>query len=370
MEAMAPSLLALAAMDGLLMHDRNWSELGRPTGDPDTLPDKPPEAPQSTIDPWAAVPQAAPAARKTELTIVERLAGEIDLAGYPRMAVELTIHYKPAALATLTGPNRKTPVEIDKDKSTLRLFSATDWKRFDLSQADDAERLQHLVFEARFQEGCLRFLHREESGAVSRTLRALGAYVLNRGTRDIWQRFVLPRATRAGRAQRRADEASRPPRPSKTLWKRATDGPMEFINLASHAGQVRRFDYTLKLGSPLQDKGDFARLLAPGSLIEGVKRLTYGRRANPWRQLTQMSLRKLPGLKKEPNGNDPVLELDVRHLARQGLPLITIDHQRNHAEALAELVGFGMYLMRVLLHTHIWSFRKPDRDLAPREVDR
>ena len=60
-----------------------------------------------------------------------------------------------------------------------------------------------------------------------------------------------------------------------------------------------------------------------------------------------------------------MLKLDVRYLARIGVPLFRITRQRDGVSALGELVTFLGYVVRLLLGLHIWSFRAPDKDTDP-----
>ena len=140
----------------------------------------------------------------------------------------------------------------------------------------------------------------------------------------------------------------------------------DFVELASRAGEVRRFDYTLRLGAVSRDPSGLAAKLAPGSELRGHKRLTYGRRANPWRQLTTLHLTQFPGLAPRVV---PALTLDMRFLAAQGAPLLRITRQQDHACALAELTSFLLYFARVIVHGHLWTFRRPDPP-APRVTER
>jgi cholesterol oxidase len=132
--------------------------------------------------------------------------------------------------------------------------------------------------------------------------------------------------------------------------------------LASRAGEVRRFDYCLKIGKiiPALPGAEAQALpngvIRSGDVIRASKRLTYNRRANPWRQLMELRLEAMPALAER----DPVLKLDARFFADQGLPLLRITGQDNQANALAELIGFGLHVARVLMSTHLWTFRKPD----------
>jgi pimeloyl-ACP methyl ester carboxylesterase len=131
---------------------------------------------------------------------------------------------------------------------------------------------------------------------------------------------------------------------------------------------VRRLEYRLRLkadASPRQRTPlDTAEFIARAP-IHGLKRLTYERRSNPWRQLMRMELLRWPGLAR----GTPVLELDAKFLAAQGVPLLKIVGQNDQVTALADVASLLAYFLRLLLNIHIWSFRRPDA--APqRELQR
>ncbi|MBL4674058.1 MAG: hypothetical protein JKX81_17485, partial [Arenicella sp.] len=129
----------------------------------------------------------------------------------------------------------------------------------------------------------------------------------------------------------------------------------------------------------------------------GIKQLTYQRRANPWTQLSEVSLQQIPSKAgdklvsprkstTEPNcpeydhhrlakqqrklachGN--TLALDMNYLTKAGIPLIRITQQQNQVKALMDLSSFGAYVTRMLLGVHFYSFRAPDVP-RPRKVVR
>lgn len=370
--ALTITSLALAAMDELLATDAHWKPLG-PAGaadDPPTRVDEPALPAKERMVPAMPEPPGpdpVPPVR-TELEIVERLvSAPLLLQGQAApVIVELTIALQRTSVATLIAPDR-VPVGLVPKESRLRIYDANKWEQNALKHLDDhdAQRRKALLFEAEL-DGSLRFLHRGATQGLCRTVFGLWDWFRNRGKRDLWQKYVEPFWTAQGRERRAAELASRPRNePSRGFMQEL----MEFISLASHAGQLRRFDYEMKIGRPLgADQGGLGSLLSAGQVIRGEKRLRYERRCNPWKQLTRMSLTVFPGmtLSAERPEQCPVLKLDARYLAKEGIPLLRVGSQRNHAEALAELLSLGLYLLRVLIDVHLWSFRKPDRR-EPRE---
>jgi cholesterol oxidase len=160
-------------------------------------------------------------------------------------------------------------------------------------------------------------------------LRAAGAWLVNRGNRELW------------------DWATGALRQPLSLG--------GFLASAARAGETRCFDYALRLGTTLKGADHvLARPLRPGAALRGSKRLGYGLRSNPWRQLTQVHLEGFPGCR------EALLRLDGRFLARQGVPLMRVTQQENHVVALAEFGSLAASWLRTLVSVHLWSFRAPD----------
>lgn len=358
--ALTITALASAAIDEM-RHRNGWLDT-QPPREGDALQPSTAEAPAPLPLPPAPLrepPQAPEPPRRTALRITERLLGPVKLQGRGggEFQMVLTLHFAERPVAELMAPQRR-PVPLDAERSRLRLYPKAQWDEHHLRALDDQAREPYLVFECRL-EGSLRFLHRGATTRWPRTVKAGMAYLRNRGLRDIWQaKFAAPdpRAARPARQQ-----------PPASLRRLVCDG----LKLASRAGEQRRFDYRLTLGALISDKAELAAHLPPGSALAGHKCITYECRANPWRQLTQLQLTAMPAAVLNPA---PVLALDTRFIAQQAAPLLAISHQRHQAEALAELLSFALYLFRVLLSTHLWTFRKPDawrveeRERAPQRL--
>jgi len=184
--------------------------------------------------------------------------------------------------------------------------------------------------------GSLRIFERQNSSVFARIWRASKAWILNRGLRDTYQAIV--------------DGDGGP-----GLWSRIKSG----LAIASRSGEIRTFGYKLTIGTP--DAG--AKIALNGNDIVGTKTFTYERRCNPWRQLMDVTLETFPGLSA--GTAEGILKLDVRYLARIGVPLFRITRQRDGVSAIGELATFLGYVVRLLLGLHIWSFRAPDKDIDP-----
>ena len=275
--------------------------------------------------------------RATEVEIVERLRGPVRLnIGGPSPTpciVDLTLRYKKAELARLSSRILRE-LEVDPEHSRLRVFDQTDFDRMGFRFEPDSVLRRHALLEASLS-GSLRFMHREPSSEGQRIALTLPAWFMNRGARDLWQLGLV-----------------------KTIEKLCS-GASIFAG-ASRAGEVRRFDYALKVEEILLTQNASGKAIPSfkqGAEILGVKRLTYGRRANPWRQLSELTITQMP---HKASGDSAVLKLDLSFLAREGAPLVRIVGQQDHAKALADLASFGLYMTRVILNNHLWTFRKSD----------
>lgn len=318
------------------------------------------------VDAGAALPQAGryrpvfrdtntalPEAGETHAQFIERMSGPVvfkDANGVRRAGVaELTLRFQETPLLQLCAPPGDggdptlvvdTAAGEPMTRSRLRIFAETDWNDLQLEAVPPRQMERRLEEMARFAApiaaGELRIFRRRWSFAFWRVLRAGYAYLRNRGLRDIYQAYVD------------GDDGPGP-------WSRLVSG----IALASRSGEVRVLEYDLRLGSP--EPG--AEFTLSRNRIEGRKRFTYGRRANPWRQMMEMRLERFPRLRKS---GHRTLKLDPVYLARIGVPLFHLTRQRDGAAGLAELISFAGYFVRLVLGLHIWTFRHPDAPTTDR----
>jgi cholesterol oxidase len=280
----------------------------------------------------------------TEVQIIERLVGPVRLAaegGVKDCIAELTLGFRPRPLHEL---NRGGPQVLELVQDTdpgapnrLRLYDKATWEREHLHAQDDDKRVPHALLQARLG-GTLELLHREPSHWLARALRGFAAYTLNRGLRDVAQ-YLLERA--------RGPDAGGP-----GLFKRIRQA----FALATHAAEVRRFDYRLRIEAI--ESGTHERLLGEGETLHGVKRFTYECGANPWNQLLYLSLERMPRLVE--GAPKPQLKLDAAFLAHRGVPLMRITRQEDQPSALADMASFAAYWLRLMVSVHLWSFRAPD----------
>ncbi len=289
--------------------------------------------------PWPVyrpLPACTPApALPTEVELVERLAGEVGPWWF-----ELTLCFQRTALRDLTAPATRR-MELYGRKSFVRIHDNRDGgARHRLMTLREEERARTALFIAPLQGSLtLREGPLPDAGWLSIAGTAW-AWFANRGHRELWDllgdalNLDFSRIRHAG----------------------------SFRHSAVRASQSRVFDYALVLGEPLHGAGtELARLLPAGHALRGRKELTYGRRSNPWMQLTRMALAGVPGV-----ADGSVLTLDGRFLAGQGIPLLRITRQENQVVALAEFASLALCWARILLDIHLWSFRAPDPP-RPRE---
>jgi cholesterol oxidase len=305
---------------------------------------------QDSVGPPVKRPRYAPEADQeratrqpavTRIELTERMYGnvEVDLAGAgpTRYVAEVTIRTQPVALRRwLENPARS--LDLDESYSRLRLFLPEKRRRNDEASDTDATLIARLG-------GTMKVLVRDASSPPERVVASALPWLINRGLRDTFQLLC--------------DEG---------LSLSPLQQVAGVVKLASRAGERRTIDYKLMilevLGDHASDPSINGRLL--GKELEGRKTLTYGRRANPWRQLATMSLTRFPGAKVVP---PPRLTLDLPFLARIEVPLLRIVDQANAPEALADLGSLAALLSRLLVQIHFWSFRMPDTP-PPRSIDR
>jgi cholesterol oxidase len=280
-----------------------------------------------------------------EVAILERLAGELDLEldhQTRKYRVELTLEFTPAQLRELASRMDRT-LTIDSSRSYLRIFDPQRWLQLYRTGASEGQFDQCAEFKAGIA-GQLHLLRRQPSWAPLQIARAVHAWFLNRGSRDLWQRYI-----------NKPEAAKRTKRGSR--WQAL----LTFLQVANHAGAVRLFDYELTIENRddtpgAQSRAPYAQRLL-GKNIRGRKTLAYRVGSNPWAQLSEVELRGFPGAAwRKP----PKLELDAKFYAQENLHLMRLSRQRDHATGLFEIASFVLTVARVIISTHFWSFRKPD----------
>ncbi len=312
-----------------------------------------PAAPATAMGdrPYLRRPGPAKTRKPTQVEVVERLSGLVAVSGIGHggnpLHVELTMRFDRVSLAALVAGTGAARLTLPVDGGKLRIFGST--------PLDDREALDHEALLVAKVRGTLRLFHEEESSSLQRRLRGWWSWFRNRGLRDSvhWLSDQLagegPPPT--GNASPLQEGLSR----LKSSW-----------DLSSRAGAVRLFEYHLEIAEIVSTSLEQAAVKGfQGGCIRGSKRLTYSRRGNPWRQLMEVSLDSFPFAR----GPKAILRLDTGFLARQGIPLMRIVAQEDQPTALADLTSLALYVLRMLIHVHVWSFRAPDIP-KPRSIQR
>jgi choline dehydrogenase-like flavoprotein/alpha-beta hydrolase superfamily lysophospholipase len=294
-------------------------------------PESRPQAPQPVR--LTATPRQPVPPRPTVVEIREQLTGPLPGSPASRYELRLDLCFQPAALNTLFADRASRQLTLDGQRSALVVVDRAEAP----ASSNAGVRL----------EGELRVWHRAPSVPRERAWRAFRAWVRNRGLRDAYQ-----------------------------AWKGQTLEPMDSLRekvrlswrLATRAGERRWFIYELRLAETL--KLPDGSIWPQGSQITGVKRLTYERLGNPWEQMSTVQLLHWPGLKGQRRSPPPVLTLDLAAMARRQHLLLRIVDQSSTPDALADLGSLALYLLRMLLQIHLWSFRLPDESSshAPRRL--
>jgi len=292
-----------------------------------TTPER--EPPPIETQPVFRIPPNSPGWRSTEVQVIERLVGSLDLDGVTRWA-EVSLVYRPQPLHRETAPpltGHVLSVQPDKLLSRVRVFGLEHRpSRFD----DEADGTP--LFVAPIARGSLRFFHREQSDWKERRCRAWVAWFKNRGLRDaVHAIFGFDKRTGSVSLRQRLRQS---------------------LDLATRAGEVRLFDYVLDLGEPSVNE-----LKLTGQRIEGRKRLGYERRSSPWAQLMRLDVTAFCATTL---GAARRLDVDPIYWAKKGVPLLRIVEQADQPSALVDLAAFILYVARILINGHLWSFRKPD----------
>lgn len=143
-----------------------------------------------------------------------------------------------------------------------------------------------------------------------------------------------------------------------SLKKLLENGSELSLTVSQHT-HWRRFDYTLTF-----DDGPLAKTLGPFTL-EGNKLLAYTE--NPWNALFKMAISFVGKSEKKHSVPLGEFHVDLNHLLKDGIPQVK---QSPHMPAtLMGVARFGLFALRAMFQTHLWSFGAPNYDkhepLAP-----
>lgn len=347
--------------------------------------------------------------KATEIQITERLVGfsklENNAGEWKDVVIEITLWSKPIDVKSLINHASEDQAHkgfliIDDENqdpvsgqplSKVRLYYRDDWNDIRCGKTTVDKHEVALDNAAQFIgqiNGKLDVFARAESYPLARIIESGCGWFLNRGLRDLYQ----------ARHPKNWEKNAKATRRKATKKRNIANRFINFARTLSRAGEIRTLCYNLAVTRSLKSLdfsyfGPVENSSAPQAKkrIVGIKKLTYQRRANPWTQLSEVSLQQLPckadakSLRQRKNTteiNSPTydchllakqqrqlalhgntLALDMNYLTKAGIPLIRITQQQNQVKALVDLSSFATYATRMLLGVHFYSFRAPD---APR----
>lgn len=142
---------------------------------------------------------------------------------------------------------------------------------------------------------------------------------------------------------------------SAAQWQR------DLLALCSHLGAVRLIRYHLTVS----DSGN-PDVLAKGTQLRLTKRLEFTDSGNPWRQLSEGVVEQVDACHVELGA----LSTDLSYFAEQMVPLLRIEHQHDAPNALGDLAELLLWILRVVLETHLLNFLPPEDKPPGREPQR
>lgn len=309
------------------------------------------EAPPAVAWPrpiYAEVTPPTPA-KPTLVHICERLRGRarLNLDGEARdYDVELELRSLPVPVQRLMARNSdERRIEFDPNSSRMVLSAPLPAGAATSTQGRPA-LWQSAV------GGSLSVFEHEASSPLRRQWRGLWAWLGMRGLRDAVQHTLTSIQQGAASPLSFSDLPQR----ARLAWR-----------MASRAGDRRLMRYRLEVIGPDPDPSkkplnDSVPTLPAGELA-GHKTLGYCLDGNPWSQLQQARITHCPGLTI---GEGFELQVDLGFFNRTNGPLLKLAAQADMPSALADIGSLGLYLLRTMLHSHLWTFRKPDP--APRRT--
>ena len=125
---------------------------------------------------------------------------------------------------------------------------------------------------------------------------------------------------------------------------------------ASNVGEIRHMHYQMALNSDIDDGA--GTMLPRGTTLRGRKTLQYVYGENPWRQLVELDLTgtppDAPAFRTRAAQRRPVATF-LRGFASP----LQIAQQRDLPAAWMDPASAGLFLARIILKIHFWSFRLP-----------
>lgn len=255
-----------------------------------------------------------PSPVNTAVRFAEKMQGPLTLVpgSSNKFTAELEVEFDP--ITDIPGFLRQGPHELQLRNATLKLDGG---KPAPVS-------------------GSVFWMERGRSGWLCRVARAIWAWIRTRALADFFQRkreagllaALKPFFTKSG----------------------------SFFALASNVGEVRYLRYEMTLKDRLMQGA--TEILPAGSTMHGLKTLRYVKDGNPWRQLSELEVTVAhPGGQRRAVGT---LTIDPLHLLHRFAAQLQIIGQRDLPSAMMDIASIGLFLARIVLKVHFWSFRLPE----------
>jgi len=295
-------------------------------------------APGDATNPLPARPLAGVAPpvgeKPTRVKIKEMLRGTVDLP-QGRYDAELEVHFAeiPDLAKFLVMMEREVPYQ----HAELRLYQPRDWNA-------EVRGDQRELFATLTLSGKARLFYRPEPKAfdwVKRRLRKLYLIVVTTVLRLKSLLCAFINCLHSSIFKKEGGAAS---------FCQGGDGKTELGVLLAGLDEARAMTYEFQV-----DKCE--GLPVPvGTRLVGTKTIGFSEGANPWRQLTEMTLQRVDCLRFERWG---LLDLDLSYLVKHRQALLSISGQRDQPNAIADVAALGLFMFRMLIKTHVQSFMPP-----------
>lgn len=289
---------------------------------------------ESCGDPNAVqnVPQLVPIVRArpkpTSLRFAERMEGKLQLGAHAKYKVLLDIRFD--TINDMPSFLRRYPHTVEISQANLSIVEEPD-EATSVPRSMNDQRPPKPRTSVRLH-GKVFWMERGKTGLLQRLKNALfRTYFRERLIADFLSQLKARRSPIAGSIA-------------------------GFLKLASHIGAVRHLRYELECDADLELEGK--RLLTKGTMITGVKTLAYVPGGNPWKQLSEIEVTA-----RDPAGRERrlgALELDAMHMLKRHAVQLQVAIQEDQPNALLDLFSLGLYMARIILTIHFWSFRAAD----------
>jgi cholesterol oxidase len=274
-----------------------------------------PLPPLPEVDALTHAARAASAARPTPpitgVRFAEKMIGKLQFDGGGTIASELYVEF---------GEIRDVPQFLSTGPHAVHVANAA------LTVGDERVTLS----------GTVHWMERAKTGVLGRAWRGLSTYLRTRFLPD----FV-----------------------SHSSAISVIDA-LAFVRLASNVGEIRYLRYEMTLDNALALPG--GKNLAAGTRLSGLKTLQYVKGGNPWKQLSQLEVTVTPDGGRGYSAG--TLEIDLLHLFERFATQLQIVRQADQPTAIMDQLSIMLFMARIVLKVHFWSFRAADYE--PHDAER